>query len=116
MRQIASINGRKKHTITARIKGGLGNQLFAYAAAKRLAISNNAILKIDHISGYLDDSFGRQYALDNYNIESLKVSPNELIVSNRYYRGALKLLSSMMPLKNRYVIYESTGRLRREHS
>jgi hypothetical protein len=41
--------------ITVRIVGGIGNQLFCYAAARRLAIVNNAELIIDSVSGFTYD-------------------------------------------------------------
>ena len=38
--------------IIVRVKGGLGNQLFCYAAARQLAVKFNAELVIDNISGF----------------------------------------------------------------
>jgi hypothetical protein len=35
--------------------GGVGNQLFQYAAAKNLAIKNNAELILDKVSGFISD-------------------------------------------------------------
>ena len=42
-------------SITIRIKGGIGNQLFMFAAARRLAFKNNQELLIDNISGFVND-------------------------------------------------------------
>ena len=41
--------------VIARIKGGLGNQMFCYAAARRLAIANDAELVIDDVTGFARD-------------------------------------------------------------
>ena len=41
--------------LITRIKGGLGNQLFCYAAARRLALVNKARLVIDNVTGFARD-------------------------------------------------------------
>jgi hypothetical protein len=51
--------------IVVRIMGGLGNQLFEYAAGRRLAIANNDQLKLD-VSTYKVSP--RPYRLDRFNI------------------------------------------------
>ena len=45
-----------KNKIYLFLSGGLGNQLFQYAAAKNLAIKNNCKLVIDVNSGFLINS------------------------------------------------------------
>ena len=42
-----------EHKVIVRIKGGLGNQMFCYAAARRLSSVNNAQLVIDEETGYI---------------------------------------------------------------
>ena len=66
--------------ITARIKGGIGNQLFCYAAARRLAIANQADLVLDYENGFLRDfEYQQKYQLDHFNIKVSKASgPNIL--------------------------------------
>lgn len=55
--------------IISRICGGIGNQLFCYAAARRLAIVNDAELVLDNISGFANDiAYQRHYQLDKFNI------------------------------------------------
>ena len=50
--------------IIARIKGGLDNEIFCYAAARRLALANNAEMVIDDVTGFAcDHQHGWQYAL-----------------------------------------------------
>lgn len=46
--------------------GGLGNQLFQYAAARRLSLFHQSELKLD--LSYFDSSQARQYALGPFNI------------------------------------------------
>lgn len=52
--------------------GGLGNQLFQYAAGRRLAIVHNTVLKLDLVA-YSDNSY-RTYGLDKFNIRANKAS------------------------------------------
>lgn len=89
-------------TIT-RIKGGLGNQLFCYAAARRLSLANNAELVIDDVTGFLRDQlYRRQYALDHFHIPCRRATPAERLEPyERYRRGLLKFLSSRRPFSER---------------
>lgn len=64
--------------VIARIFGGLGNQLFCYAAARRLALVNNAELVLDDVSGFSNDhGFQRHYQLDHFSIPCRKATPAE---------------------------------------
>lgn len=64
--------------VIPRIRGGLGNQLFAYAASRRLALSNDAQLIIDHISGFqFDHVYQQQYQLGHFNIAAPLATPAE---------------------------------------
>ena len=64
--------------IIARIKGGFGNQLFDYAAARRLALINNVELVIDDVTGFARDrQYRREYILDRFNISARKATPAE---------------------------------------
>ncbi len=57
--------------VIVKLMGGLGNQMFQYAAARRLAHFNNTNLKID-LSWFDNicevDSF-REYALDEFAVQ-----------------------------------------------
>ena len=56
--------------VIVRIRGGLGNQLFAYAAARRLAWANKAELIIDHVSGFqFDHVYQQRYQLGHFNVK-----------------------------------------------
>lgn len=96
--------------IICRIKGGLGNQLFCYAAARRLALVNNAELVIDNVTGFARDrQFARQYMLDHFHIPCRMATPAERLEPfERYRRGLLKLLSRKLPFAKRSYI-EQTG-------
>ncbi|MDP8265654.1 MAG: alpha-1,2-fucosyltransferase [Candidatus Aceula meridiana] len=96
--------------IIVRVKGGLGNQLFCYAAARRLALVNSAELVIDDVTGFVRDvQYRRQYMLGRFNIAARKATPAERMEPfERYRRGIRKLLSCRIPFEKRsYVEQES---------
>lgn len=77
--------------IIPRIFGGLGNQLFCYAAARRLALVNNAELVIDDVSGFAYDiDYQRQYQLDHFNIPCRKATAAERMEPFSQVRRILK--------------------------
>ncbi len=98
--------------IITRIKGGLGNQLFCYAAARRLALTNNAELVIDDITGFVrDQQYHRLYALNHFHIPCRNATPRERMEPfERYRRGLMKWLSHRKPFaERRYVEQEGNG-------
>src|SRR5207249_7994069 len=62
--------------VIVRLKGGLGNQMFQYAAARRMALAHNVPLKLD-ISWFAlwPD---RAYALHALGIQEAFATPDEL--------------------------------------
>jgi len=95
--------------VIARIKGGLGNQLFCYAAARRLALLNNAELVIDEVSGFIRDRlYRRMYALHHFSIPARKATPAERLEPfERYRRAIRKILARRQPFAaRRYVEQE----------
>lgn len=58
--------GINDKVMVAIIFGGLGNQLFIYAAAKRLAPYNSVPLKLDITTGFEGDAFKRKYSLEGF--------------------------------------------------
>ncbi len=89
--------------------GGLGNQLFCYAAARRLALVNRAELVIDDVTGFARDfAYRRQYALANFNITARKATPKERLEPfSRYRRHLAKLVARRRPfLKRKYLEQE----------
>ena len=66
--------------VIARIFGGLGNQLFCYAAARRLALMNEVELVIDDRSGFArDDQYRRGCQLDHFSIPCRRAVGGELL-------------------------------------
>ena len=65
--------------IIVRMKGGLGNQLFQYAFAKRLSEINKCELIIDNITCFekYEYLYNRRYALNNFNIKERFANLNE---------------------------------------
>lgn len=96
----------KNKKVLVRVMGGLGNQLFCYAAARRLSIVNNAELVIDDESGFVRDyTYKRQYSLDNFNISARKATSSErLMPFDRYRRWCKKKYSSMKPFSRKSYI------------
>src|SRR5262245_59730313 len=68
--------------VTVQMAGGLGNQLFQYAAARRLALRNDVPLTIDHLSGFARDFYQREYRLDRFNICGDYIEPSASFASN----------------------------------
>ena len=72
-------------TIIIRLAGGLGNQLFQYAAGKALAKRIHAVLKLD-LTWYESPPPGvarRLFCLEHFGIRELVASPSEV----KRYRG-----------------------------
>ena len=95
--------------VIARVFGGLGNQLFIYAAARRLALKNSVPLKLDIHSGFKwDISYRRKYLLHQFNIQAETASPSEsfAIPGGRIKRFILREINKFMPLKYRFYIKE----------
>lgn len=95
--------------LITRIKGGLGNQLFCYAAARRLAIANQVELIIDDVSGFKYDlAYKRKYALDVFQIPAKKASYFERMEPlGRWRRKLLRLISLRHPLcRQHYILQE----------
>lgn len=76
--------------IIVRLMGGLGNQLFQYAAGRRLAHKHNTMLKLD-LSAYARDDL-RSYALHPFNIRENIASVED--ISHFNPDGRLKRLIS----------------------
>jgi len=73
--------------VITRIFGGLGNQLFCYAAARRLAIVNNFDLVIDDVSGFAyDKKYQRHCQLDHFNISCRRATSAERMEPFSHFR------------------------------
>jgi len=65
--------------IITKLIGGLGNQMFQYAAGKQISTTNNTKLKLD-VTGY-DHQVGitpRKYMLDIFNIQAVPAGKSEV--------------------------------------
>ncbi len=89
--------------VITRIKGGLGNQLFCYAAARRLAVVNDAELVIDHVTGFARDRlYQRTYLLDRFRIPCRKATPAERLEPfERARRAMAKGINRRRPFQER---------------
>ncbi|MGB7913160.1 MAG: alpha-1,2-fucosyltransferase [Desulfobaccales bacterium] len=98
--------------VVARIKGGLGNQLFIYAAARRLSLKNNVPLKLDIMSGFQRDYFQRKYRLHHFNIKGEVASRHRSFdgIFGRVRRQILKKMAKFTKFeKRRYITQEFPG-------
>jgi hypothetical protein len=57
----------KKHIII-KLHGGLGNQLFQYSFARAYGLRNDCEVFIDKHTGFYNDSYKREYLLDQFKI------------------------------------------------
>ena len=89
-----------------KLMGGLGNQLFQYAAAKNIAINNKTTLLVDPITGFHKDPYNRSFALNNFCISSEIASPQlikSLIGKNkisRYFQNKIQNLCPLIALQD----------------
>ena len=91
-----------------RIFGGLGNQLFIYSAARRLALVNNAELVLDSISGFkYDKLYNRKYQLNHFKIKSREATSSERLEPlSRERRFFMRSWNSFIPFYKRSYIQE----------
>lgn len=66
-----------KPCVVAILKGGLGNQMFAYAAARAFALRSGRELWLDDSSGFARDGYGRSHRLDAFPVAG-KAAPAAL--------------------------------------
>ena len=99
-----------QNKVIARVVGGLGNQLFTYAAARRLAINNNAQLILDTSSGFINDhEYSRHYQLDHFNINSRSATYLERMEPfSRARRYLKRLRNAFRPFGSRTLISQDS--------
>lgn len=90
--------------IISKLIGGLGNQMFQYAAGKRAAVYNKTILKLD-ITGYRNQQgiTPRQYMLNIFNIEEHFATEDEIQRFKKPKQGLLEWSNKIFGLRNNYV-------------
>jgi hypothetical protein len=59
--------------LIVRLKGGLGNQLFEYAAGRALALRNHVPLLLDTSSGFCGDPYAHSYALGAFHVVNKRI-------------------------------------------
>lgn len=97
--------------IIPRIFGGIGNQLFIYAAARRLALVNNAELVLDDVSGFVHDyDYQRHYQLDHFHIPCRKATAEEhLEPFSRIRRYLKRRINEYRPFEDRAYIQQQSA-------
>lgn len=88
--------------IISRLIGGLGNQMFQYAAAKQLAVINGVELKLDisFLQKKTDEYTQRHFELGNFKGDFLIASQKEVDsylkhIDNRFFRVAHRMLPNL---------------------
>jgi hypothetical protein len=79
--------GKMNKVIIVRLKGGLGNQMFQYALARRIAFETGQEVKLDVTSGFEGDFFKREYRLDYFNISLEAATPGELALHKYFMKN-----------------------------
>lgn len=94
--------------IITRVLGGIGNQLFCYAAARRMALVNDVELIVDDVSGFVrDHAYQRRCQLDHFNIPCRKATSNERLEPFPRVRRALKRrCNQYLPFERRSYIQQ----------
>ncbi len=96
--------------IISRITGGLGNQMFQYAAGRTISIKHNIPFKID-ISFFDNPKQNRHFLLDTFNIKAEIATKKEIIDFNgekkdllpkKYFRIIRNTLQKRIYRENRF--------------
>lgn len=92
--------------VIARLVGGIGNQLFVYSIARRIAIENNAELVLDIFSGFAYDIEHKQYFhLDRFNTKNaVFAGEGSEYVLSRPKRFIIRLINRLLPFRRRFFI------------
>ena len=90
------------------IVGGLGNQLFCYAAARRLAIRTEAELVLDNVSFFKTDKlYSRHYQLNHYKISGRPATAAERLEPfSRVRRSLLRYINKNIEYNKRSYIQQ----------
>lgn len=94
--------------VIAIVKGGLGNQLFIYAAARALALRTGRSLYLDTTRGYTNDDYGRSYRLDRFPIK-VEPMPEEWRIAPTLKHPRHKIirtLNKLLPRNQRFYFGE----------
>ena len=108
---IFNLSKRKK--IHVYLWGGLGNQLFIYATARRLSVVNDAQLVLDTVTGFVrDKKYRRVYELHYFHLFQDGISfRNTEDKLARFRRRILPFLERSKPLLKKKLIKEPQGQI-----
>ena len=100
-----------KPIIFVRLYGGLGNQLFTYAAAYRFAKLNRCDLIIDTKTGFIRDfKYKRKYLLNSFSITANKIETYDFIsYIISYLIPVIKKIDQRLPFPKRLIIHDGIG-------
>lgn len=92
--------------VIARLVGGIGNQLFIYASARRLAEENKAKLVLDTFSGFeYDKKYQQYFHLNKFNIKNIEYADkNSKYILSRTRRYLLRIFNKLKPFSSRNFI------------
>lgn len=93
--------------VISRLIGGLGNQMFQYAAGRSLAVANNCELKLD-VSGYKNYTLHNGYELDLFNIQAGLAMDNEISSLVNVQSRWSRFISKKLGLKNKSHLIEKS--------
>jgi hypothetical protein len=100
---------RKEPHIIARIKGGLGNQMFIYAFAQSISLKNDKELRLDVTSGFSNDkTYRRKFLLHYFKVDERTATSWESYdhVLGEKRRSLVKKLMRLLPLSMRGYLEE----------
>src|SRR6266568_862603 len=89
--------------IVVKLMGGLGNQMFQYAAGRALALRHGTELKLDlsFLKAGDPSTTERKYMLDCMNITVQLADPDEVLgLENRHNNGLLSSITRRLFCKN----------------
>lgn len=95
-------------TVTAHIQGGLGNQLFCYAAARAIALRTGSAIRLNTLSGYDNEKYKRSFLLRSFSIEVEEAGAMEAYRAwlGRLRRSRAARRDAAKPINHRRVIKE----------
>jgi hypothetical protein len=75
--------------LVCKLKGGLGNQMFGYAAARALSIRTGRVLALDAGAGFEGDAYHRKYALGDFAVTAQVLTLDEAkrSAARHYFRS-----------------------------
>jgi len=104
-------NKNMSSKVIARIMGGLGNQMFCYAAARRMALANDAELVLDDETAFSrDHQYQRKYSLTAFTIAGRQATSAEKFKPfEQIRRKVAREISHRRPFEKRAYIDQFEG-------